>query len=446
MKKISLIFIILVLSYLIFSAMFNSIKNLSIVKNISKENKTLIYKYIFPYKYINVLQYKLDTVHLNGEMASIANSEYIRFEGPKKFEIFGQNTNLQKLTNYGNLTAGTHNDTPGTAYLDFNDSRLFLVSSRGLIAYFDNFEVGETLKFNIIPNNVQTFIGEKQFSQNKWFSIKDVMISDGKIYISFTNELKPNCWNTSIIVSEINIKKLEFKDFFISDQCVKEKNKEKSFNALQSGGRIINFDKDNILFSTGDYRQRFLSQEDSSVFGKIISINKDTGKYKIISKGHRNPQGLLFQKSNNIIINTEHGPKGGDEINLNNLPLNKTLNFGWPIASYGEHYKSEIEKNSKIYEKYPFKKSHSKFGFIEPLHYFVPSIGISEIIHLKENKFIVSSLRSASIYTFELNNNKIENLTQIYIGERIRDMIYNKNLGLLLMFLEDTASIGVVKI
>ena len=446
MKKVSLIFIILAISYLIFSVIFSSIKNLSIFDNISDKNKILIYKYVFPYKYINVLQNKLDTVHLRGEMATIANSEYIRFEGPKKFKIFGQNTHLQKLTNSGNLTAGINNDTPGSAYLDFDGSRLFLVSSRGLIAYFDKFDVGETLKFNIIPNNTQTFINEKQFSQNKWFSIKDVMISDGKIYISYTKELKPNCWNTSIIVSEINIKNLEFSEFFAPDKCVKEKNKEKSFNAAQSGGRIVNFNKDNILFSTGDYRQRFLSQEDSSVFGKIISINKFTGKYKIISKGHRNPQGLLFQKSNNFIINTEHGPKGGDEININNTPIDKTLNFGWPIASYGEHYKSEIEKNSKIYEKYPFKKSHSKFGFIEPLHYFTPSIGISEIIHFKENKFIVSSLKSASIYTFELNDNKIENLTQIYIGERIRDMVYNKNLGLLLMFLENTASIGVLKI
>ena len=53
---------------------------------------------------------------------------------------------------------------------------------------------------------------------------------------------------------------------------------------------------------------------------------------------------------------------------------------------------------------------------------------------------------SRSIYTFELNNNyKIQNLKKIYVGERIRDMVYNKNLRMLIMFLENSSSIGVVK-
>ena len=73
--------------------------------------------------------------------------------------------------------------------------------------------------------------------------------------------------------------------------------------------------------------------------------------------GHRNPQGLLFDK-NNIILETEHGPKGGDEINLINLgELNNDNipNYGWPIASAGEHYR---DPNGDKYEKYPLHKSH----------------------------------------------------------------------------------------
>ena len=62
--------------------------------------------------------------------------------------------------------------------------------------------------------------------------------------------------------------------------------------------------------------QRDLAQQDDSVFGKILKINLKNNTYENLSKGHRNPQGLFYDKINNIIISTEHGPKGGDEINI----------------------------------------------------------------------------------------------------------------------------------
>ena len=75
-------------------------------------------------------------------------------------------------------------------------------------------------------------------------------------------------------------------------------------------------------------------------------------------------------KENNFILETEHGPEGGDEINLieiNKINKDKIQNYGWPISSAGEHYGGKIDINKKKYEKYPLYKSHSKYGFIEPL-------------------------------------------------------------------------------
>ena len=130
---------------------------------------------------------------------------------------------------------------------------------------------------------------------------------------------------------------------------------------------------------------------------------------------------MLINKKKNFIISTEHGPKGGDEININVNPFKNISNFGWPISSYGEHYDGVLKKDKKIYEKYPLNKNHKQFGFIEPAHYFVPSIGISEVIEIKDNQFIVSSLKDRSIYTFNLNEKyEIDNLRRIYVGERIR--------------------------
>jgi len=165
--------------------------------------------------------------------------------------------------------------------------------------------------------------------------------------------------------------------------------------------------------------------------------------------GHRNPQGLYYDKENNFIIEAEHGPKGGDEINLIEIDMingNEILNYGWPVVSAGEHYRGSKEK----YEKYPLYKSHSEHGFIEPLISFVPSISISEIVKIEKNKYVVSSMgrnrdEDRSLYFFELNSEKkIINLEQVKVFERIRDLSFKNNK--LYLFMEDTASIGVISL
>ncbi len=64
-------------------------------------------------------------------------------------------------------------------------------------------------------------------------------------------------------------------------------------------------------FSIGDFRSRFRAQNEDSIFSKILEINKKTNDYKVISIGHRNPQGLFFDSKKNILLEAEHGPEGG---------------------------------------------------------------------------------------------------------------------------------------
>ena len=89
-------------------------------------------------------------------------------------------------------------------------------------------------------------------------------------------------------------------------------------------------------------------------------------------------------------------------------------------------------------------KSHKKYGFIEPLYSFQPSIAISQIIKVQDNKYLVSSLNYKSLYSFELDEFKtLKNLNKIFIGERIRDITYFNNQ--IYLFLEDSASIAILK-
>ncbi len=382
-----------------------------------------------------------------------------------RFNIYDDNLSVKFYTPIGDtLLYGITNTTPGSGYLDIHDDNLILVSSSGVIGYskkpLNKPKFGISLKQ--IKNNLNNFIDIEQFKKSRhfddpkyswlkggWYSIKDVEIFDGDIYVSYTKEVKENCWNTSLLSGKMNYVYIHFTSLFTSEECVNEyDNIDDEYNAHQSGGRIINLNNETVLFSIGDFRSRYRSQMENSIFGKVIKFNKKNKNYEVISMGHRNPQGLFYNEEENFLLEAEHGPQGGDEINVIKLDNNTIQNFGWAISSYGEHYGGKnAPENKNKYEKYPLHKSHSEHGFIEPLKYFNPSIGISQIIGLEnENQYVVASLKDHSLYFFEYNYNINENnfniVKRLDIGERIRDMIYYNNK--LYLYLEDTASLAEI--
>ena len=382
-----------------------------------------------------------------------------------RFNIYDDNLSVKFYTPIGDtLLYGITNTTPGSGYLDIYDNNLILVSSSGIIGYskkpLNKRKFGISLKQ--IQNNLNNFIDVEQFKKSRhfddpkyswlkggWYSIKDVEIFNGDIYVSYTKEVKENCWNTSLLSGKMNYVYIHFKTLFSSKECVSEYNNiDDEYNAHQSGGRIINLNNETVLFSIGDFRSRYRAQMENSVFGKVLKFNKKNKNYEVISMGHRNPQGLYYNKKDNFLLEAEHGPQDGDEINVIKIDQNTIQNFGWAISSYGEHYGGKnAPENKNKYAKYPLHKSHSKHGFIEPLKYFNPSIGISQIIGLNnENQYVVASLKAHSLYFFEYSYNNKENnfniIKELDVGERIRDMIYYNNK--LYLYLEDTASLAEI--
>ena len=334
-------------------------------------------------------------------------------------------------------------------YLEIYQDKVLSIFWTGKILYTkkDNLKK-ENVNFFELETNVNNFL--KFDEKDKFISIKDAMISDNKLYLSYTKNLKPetNCLNLSIISADIynGNEKLElsqFTEFFTYDECL-----EARFNGYQSGGRIVNFKNDHILLTIGDFQNFTPAQNINSLFGKIISINKKTKDYRLISMGHRNQQGLFYDDILDLIISTEHGQKGGDEVNLIIDNKDKVSNYGWPIASYSNYYGYET---NKIKKNAPFKKSHKDNGFIEPLIYFTPALGISQVIKNSSFDFnnnysyLVTSMAKKEILIINLDNN-LNSATvddEIYLGERIRDIIKFENENYLL-FLEDSPAIGIL--
>ena len=355
---------------------------------------------------------------------------------------------MEKFVLLSGFYFGINTQYPGSGFIDFHEDNIIVLSSRGVLAFREEINDDKD-SFKQIKNNINEFIGLKQFQKKNWFSIKDILIFNNQVFISYTEEIKEDCWNTSIVYGNMDYENIQFKRLFSPKECVHSANNvDKQFNALQSGGKIISLDNNHILFSTGEYRSRYLAQDKQSVNGKLIRINISNNDYEIISMGHRNAQGLYFDKNNNFILETEHGPQGGDEINLiniNNSLQNEIPNYGWPISSAGEHYGGRSEENTILYEKYPLHNSHSEYGFKDPLKSFVPSIGISEIVKIAPNKYVLGSLKDKSIYFFELSDQKeLINLVRVEVFERIRDLKFKNNQ--LFLFLENTASIGVINL
>ena len=457
---IILISIIILGGYFFISSLIGNPKVSNLKSLLYFEQKEWIKKYIFPYKFISQQQKTIsalsESMSQQERTSSLILSKFELFIKQEGSEItfkdsvvkLSNNETLKKYKLIDGFYTGINNVAPGTGYIDFYKGNLIVLSARGILAFKKNIEDTEE-NFQQIKNNINEFIGINQFNKFRWFSLKDIFIFNNKVFISYTEEIKEDCWNTSVIYGDINYKDIEFKKLFSPKECVHSTNNiDNLFNAHQSGGKILSFDDNYILLSIGDFRNRHLAQDVESVNGKIIKVNIDNGNYEIISMGHRNPQGLYFDEENNFILETEHGPKGGDEINLidiSKINKDKIQNFGWAISSAGEHYGGKSGANKTRYEKYPLYKSHSEHGFIEPLKSFVPSIGISEIVKIGQNKYVVISMIDKSLYFFELNKQKqIINLNRVKVFERVSDLRFNNNQ--LFLFMEDTASIGFINL
>lgn len=163
--------------------------------------------------------------------------------------------------------------------------------------------------------------------------------------------------------------------------------------------------------------------------GKIYRLNDDgtipadnpfidvkNAKTAIYSYGHRNPQGLTIDPITGEIWEHEHGPMGGDEINI----VKKGKNYGWPVISYGINY-----------NKTSFTELTKKEGMEEPLFYWVPSIAPNGFVIVSSDKYpdwtgnlLVGSLKFQYLERLILKDNKVVKREKLYdnIG-RVRNVV-----------------------
>lgn len=203
----------------------------------------------------------------------------------------------------------------------------------------------------------------------------------------------------------------------------------------QHWGSRIAFDDDGYLyFSIGERGKRDenpqnITKDGGKIYrlhddGRIPNdnpfIDSENAKTAIYSYGHRNPQGMIKNPQTGAIWVHEHGPKGGDEINI----IKKGNNYGWPVISYGINYSGTS-----------FTDITEKEGMEQPLFYWVPSIAPCGMTYVTSEKYpdwkdnlLVGSLKFSYLERLVLKDNKVIKREKLFedIG-RVRNVVQAPN-------------------
>ncbi|WP_242119595.1 PQQ-dependent sugar dehydrogenase [Aestuariivivens sediminicola] len=248
--------------------------------------------------------------------------------------------------------------------------------------------------------------------------------TNGWIYMSFgSSSGEGDGGNTTVIRAKLIDNTLVEKEILYKA----EPNSKKG----QHWGSRIEFDDEGYFyFSVGDRGNRDVNPQDiTRDCGKIYRlhddgripednpfVDSDNAKAAIFSYGHRNPQGMVKNPFTGAIWVNEHGPRGGDEINV----VEKGKNYGWPVISYGINYNGTT-----------FTDITEKEGMEQPLFYWVPSIAPSGMAIVSSEAYpdwkanvLVGSLKFQYLERLILENNVVVKREKLFEGiGRVRDVI-----------------------
>ncbi len=252
------------------------------------------------------------------------------------------------------------------------------------------------------------------------FAITDIgVLSQTKttadVVVSFPKyDRKRECVSLVLGSYQINLgKKVGVKpngNWFTSKPCV-------PVSAVQhAAGRIEVIDKASVYLTLGDLGfSKINNVKARGDLGSLFKVSKS--KVEKISFGHRNQQGIAL--IGNDLYASEHGPRGGDELNL----ISKGKDYGWPAVTYGEPY------SAGDYVKPRVTGSHD--GYVKPLKYWVPSVAPTELVVLPaggtwgkwSSQLVMGTLREEALIFIELKDRlTVGEVLKVGVDERIRDL------------------------
>ncbi len=252
---------------------------------------------------------------------------------------------------------------------------------------------------------------DPDYAQNKW------------VYLTFSHPLEGTSGPS---MTKLIRGKIANNQWTEEETLFQAQTEEYLDTGFHYGSRITFDDKGHIFFSIGDRGPKKQAQDRDRPNGKIHRINRDgsipqdnpflDAKYPTIySYGNRNPQGLVWHPETGVLWETEHGPKGGDELNV----IQSGVNYGWPEISYGINYNGTI-----------LTEHQALPGMAQPASQWTPSIAAcgldvytGDLFPQWKGRLLAGSLAFQSLRLIQVDSDKYVGEVEILKDQgRIRDV------------------------
>lgn len=233
----------------------------------------------------------------------------------------------------------------------------------------------------------------------------------------------------AVSLADVTAQSTDWVVFYRSRPCLPIKKSHSAMEGHISGGRMVQTDRSTIAVANGDFHWDGvfgpihpnpdsilpLAQDPASEYGKLLIIDVETGTQRMLSTGNRNAQGIATT-TDGLLWTVEHGPHGGDELNLQQ----EGANFGWPLRTYGTQYSGLPWPGADPYGKHD--------GYALPAMAWLPSVGISGLTRISnfnpawDGDLLASSLIGQSVFRIHIVKGKPIFSERIPIGRRIRQV------------------------
>jgi glucose/arabinose dehydrogenase len=281
---------------------------------------------------------------------------------------------------------------------------------------------GEIFLYNLSSKKLTklaSLISANRRVNDSRFAINDIAVlsqsqSAANLLISYPRlGLQRDC--VEVVVENVNYDRINqkikrVKTWLVTKPCV-------PISAVQhTSGRFAVIDSKSAYVTIGDLGYTQISnRKKRGDLGSIFKVSSTS--VSKFSQGHRNAQGILLYNGKDLLA-AEHGPRGGDELNL----IKAGSDYGWPFVTYGQPY------GSGDYVRPTKTGTHA--GFVEPLKYWVPSIAPTELVQLPKsgwgdwsNQLVLGTLREQVLVFMAVDERfTVTNTVNVDISERIRDL------------------------
>ena len=223
-------------------------------------------------------------------------------------------------------------------------------------------------------------------------------------------------------IAEVTADESDWEILYRTEPCLPLKTKHLAVEGQMAGGRLAFAPPATLYMTSGDYHLDGMRSEGAPIaqdpeadYGKLLSIDLETGVVAHVSTGHRNMQGIGFGADGALYL-AEHGPRGGDELNR----IEPGANYGWPRVSLGTTYSGAPLPQAETLGRHD--------GYEAPIAAWVPSVAVSGMALVSgfhdawDGDLLVATLQDRALHRVRMSGGHVQYIERIGIEQRLRQV------------------------